>query len=88
MGFSGVKSHLATKMIFNYLDKDGSGTLQGNEAFGLFQNYGGGYNQMQQYGGVYGQMPQYGAGYNQMPQYGTGYNQMQQYGTGYGGGYY
>ena len=81
MGLHGAKAAIGSKILFNMLDTDHSGTLNGNEAFGLFSQYGPGYGQQQQvmYGQQmqqYGQPMQYAQQYQQYPQY-------QQYGRYY-----
>jgi len=72
MGHHGLMSHVLTKAVFNMLDTDGNGVLNGDEAFGLFRNYGNGGGRYVGYGG-------YGGGYV------GGYGQMQPYYGGYGG---
>ncbi len=42
MGHHGLMSHVLTNAAVNILDTDDNGVLNGNEAFGMFRNYGGG----------------------------------------------
>lgn len=78
-GHTSIFSHLAANIAFNALDTNGDGRLSGDEAFGMFRNYGvnnsryGGYPPMGNYGGYggYGAYAGYGgySGYGGYPGY-------------------
>jgi len=72
MGLHGTTAAIGSKVLFNMLDTDRSGTLNGNEAFGVFSQYPS-YGQQQQVG--YGQQMQ---NYAQPMQYAQQYQQYQQ----------
>lgn len=74
-GHNNIGTQLMGNVIFNKLDSNNDGQLNGTDAFGLFNNQGGNYSQ---FGGNLAQMG------GQFAQFGAN---PASYGGGYGGGY-